>query len=412
MDQEIVKAFVAPAKLVWKHDLAKELLSRPGAKDVIASLPGAVTAIFTVSGAVTGRVLYVMTRQTALGVVGGLRGRWPEEVDERTIDAVAEISGSVADYATTLLERIGYGCEVELVKVIDSGGKGIAKPDKWDHATQLASAPDFDNPGNKDEIGIWFDVKVAPGSESKSKSTDSGPEEALPESGKPSPEPSSPETASSEHSEKTPPEGQKDEPLPADDDPLESLLSDIESELAEEDAAPPPEPEEEEEDESPDRSWLLNLEDEEEPDYVEAPREAIEEESIGEAAAPARFQKLSASVFRAKRVEVPDSSGAVRASVGTSTDGSPFVVLSDRDGRVRATLALAADGSPRLALADDLGKTVYEVPSPTRKPQGASRSPVRRPAGRPGRADPRKNGRPRAASPAAGRAPGRRRAAR
>ncbi len=375
MDQEIVKAFVAPAKLVWRHDLAKELLSRHDTKEAMASLPVAVMAIFNVSGEVTGRVLYVMTRQTALGVVGGLRGRWPEEIDEGTIDAVTEISRSVANHATTLLERLGYECEVELFKVVDTGGKEVANPEKWDHATQLVSAPDFDNPGNKDEIGIWFDVKVGPEGRSKPKKADSKPEKAASESEAPSPEPPSSELPSSELKEEESPEqeGQRDEPLPEDDDPLGSLLSDIESELAEEDAAPPPEPEKE--DEGSARSWLMELKDEEAPDYIEAPREANGEDGSGDVAAPARFQELSARVFRAKRVEIPDPSGTVRATVGTSPDGSPFVVLSGSDGRVRATLALSADGSPRLALADELGKTVYEVPR--RRGDRRARRPVR-----------------------------------
>ena len=322
MDQVIVDAFVAPAKLVWEHDLAKELLSRNDTKEEMASMPVAVTAIFNVSGELTGRVLYVLTKQTAMAVGGALSARWPEEIDERTIDAVSQISDSAADHARSLLDQVGYKCDVELLRVIDSGGKGIANPDKWAHATQLATAPDIENPANMDELGIWLDVKVAGGVEPKSAK-----------------------------------------------------------------AAEP-----------------------EEPPGESPPGEAVE--ANGSEAGPTRFRELSANVFRVKRIEIPDPSGTARATVGTMPDGSPFVVLSGSEGRIRATLALSANGTPRLALADDIGKTVYEVPSPARMPPRAARRPVRRPARRPGRVVPRKIGRPRRARTAAGRAPVRQRPAR
>ena len=391
MDQEIVKAFVASAKLVWEHDLKKELLSRPDSKEVMASMPVAVTAIFNVSGDVTGHVVCVMTKQTAIGVVSVVRGRWSEEIDERTLDAVAEIAGSVADHATTLLERAGYKCEVEVFKVVDSGGKGIANPSKWAYATQIASTPDFKNLGDMDEVGIWFDLKVAEGVEPK-------PEKAPSISKKSASEPEEESTAE-------PQELHDESPAPEDDDRPGSLPTRIESELGEEDAAPAPEPEE-----GSGRSRLLELEDEEEAESLETLQEAAGAD--GAEAGPARFQELSAGVFQAKRVEIPDPSGTVRATVGTSPDGSPFVALSGSDGRARLTFALSANGSPRLVFEDDLGGTVYDVPSSTSEQPPTSRRPVKRPAQQPARAVPRKDDLPPAADAATGPAPLRQRPAR
>jgi hypothetical protein len=61
-----------------------------------------------------------------------------------------------------------------------------------------------------------------------------------------------------------------------------------------------------------------------------------------------------ADVIRAKRFELVDAEGIVRAALVIHEDGTAGVDLSDASGQVRASLTLAADGVPRLNL---LGRT-------------------------------------------------------
>ena len=61
-----------------------------------------------------------------------------------------------------------------------------------------------------------------------------------------------------------------------------------------------------------------------------------------------------ADVIRARRIELVDAQGIVRAALAVHADGTAGVDLSDAEGRVHASLTLDAGGVPRLNL---LGKT-------------------------------------------------------
>jgi hypothetical protein len=60
-------------------------------------------------------------------------------------------------------------------------------------------------------------------------------------------------------------------------------------------------------------------------------------------------------VVKAKRFELVDSEGKVRAALALHEDGSPGLCLCDEEGRVRATLLLDRHGLPRLSVLSTAG---------------------------------------------------------
>ena len=66
--------------------------------------------------------------------------------------------------------------------------------------------------------------------------------------------------------------------------------------------------------------------------------------------------KAAAEVVKAKRFEVVDAQGRVRAALGFTEDGKQVLNLSDEAENVRASLRLAPDGSPVLGMRDAAGK--------------------------------------------------------
>jgi len=61
-----------------------------------------------------------------------------------------------------------------------------------------------------------------------------------------------------------------------------------------------------------------------------------------------------AEIVRAKRFELVDAEGIVRAALAIHEDGTAGIDLSDTKGQVRASLTLTTEGVPRLNL---FGKT-------------------------------------------------------
>ncbi len=67
-------------------------------------------------------------------------------------------------------------------------------------------------------------------------------------------------------------------------------------------------------------------------------------------------------VVQAKRFELLDDDGEVRAVLGSLGNGSPHLILSDGHGRMRAAVALSKSGSPRVLLFDEEGNKTHEAP--------------------------------------------------
>ncbi len=63
----------------------------------------------------------------------------------------------------------------------------------------------------------------------------------------------------------------------------------------------------------------------------------------------------AAEVTRARRFELVDSEGRVRATLGLDEEGSPAVCLCDEEGNVRGGLCITSEGVPQLRMMTAAG---------------------------------------------------------
>ena len=84
-------------------------------------------------------------------------------------------------------------------------------------------------------------------------------------------------------------------------------------------------------------------------------------EPVAEAETPPQ-ESRPAEVIRARRFELIDEKGEVRAVLGALGNGSPHLVLHDANGRMRAAVALSKSGAPRIMLFDEIGERIFEEP--------------------------------------------------
>jgi hypothetical protein len=60
-------------------------------------------------------------------------------------------------------------------------------------------------------------------------------------------------------------------------------------------------------------------------------------------------------------LQVLDTAGKPRMSLGLRFDDTPFIDLSDADGRTRATFEMTEDDAPAMRLMDESGKTTFRI---------------------------------------------------
>jgi hypothetical protein len=60
-------------------------------------------------------------------------------------------------------------------------------------------------------------------------------------------------------------------------------------------------------------------------------------------------------------LQMMDSNGRPRMSLGLRFDDSPFVDLSDRSGRTRATFEITEDDAPALRMFDQDGNPTFNI---------------------------------------------------
>lgn len=409
MDQAILRAIVAPTKLAWKSQLGKDLISTYGIEEANAtSFPGAVTAILTFSGEITGRILYILTEQTAKSVEAAFNSRWDDGLNQRTLDSVSDLMRPIVDNIPKLLETGGHKCAVELSAVLNTKGKGVAGGSESSQVIMLASLPDFDNPGSKDEISVWVMLEE---SSADSVSGSSGNGDAERESAdSDDPGVAADESAIGGGSIK-PGDGisqgeadllnelqeefggDSEEPLFSDQD-----IADM---MAAEEALAAGEPE------SGDAAEDAPSEEEKQPDGSET---GDSEPDDGTKTYPA----IHVGVITTEKLEIVDSEGRVRTVLATLRDGSPYLSIADATGRTRATLRLDSEGDAKLTFVDESGVETWMAPrdepisaqelEPAHKRDDAA--PIRRKPETPGPAGDRKRRRPRAAEAPERRKPG------
>ncbi len=60
-------------------------------------------------------------------------------------------------------------------------------------------------------------------------------------------------------------------------------------------------------------------------------------------------------------LQILDSNGKPRMSMGLRFDDTPFIDLSDRNGNTRATLEITTDDSPALTMFNENGDTTFTI---------------------------------------------------
>ena len=60
-------------------------------------------------------------------------------------------------------------------------------------------------------------------------------------------------------------------------------------------------------------------------------------------------------------LQVMDTAGKPRMSLGLRFDDTPFIDLSDATGRTRATLEMTEDDAPAMRLMDENGETTFRI---------------------------------------------------
>ncbi len=60
-------------------------------------------------------------------------------------------------------------------------------------------------------------------------------------------------------------------------------------------------------------------------------------------------------------LQVLDSNGKPRISMGLRFDDTPFIDMSDRQGNTRTTLEITADDSPALSMFNEKGDTTFTI---------------------------------------------------
>ncbi len=369
MDQAILRAIVAPTKLAWKSHLGKVLISTYGIDENNASsFPGAVTAVLSLSGDLEGRVLFILTEQTAKGVEAAFNSRWDDGINQRTLDSFSELLQPVVDNIPKLLETGGHKCTVELSGVMNTKGKGVAWGKVPPEVIMLASVPDFDNPSAKDEISVWVMVEAAGADHDSESPEHKGSEQEATNTGD-----EHEDDAEDAGALASPGTGISSEDRLTQDE--NAIMNELQTEF--EHAPEPP---------------LVSEQDVADMMAVEAAfaaeesdsndeRDSLSESEQSDGGSVEVYPAIRAGVVTTQKLEIVDADAMVRSVLATLRDGSPYLSIADATGRIRVTLRLDSKGDARLTFVDEMGAETWMAPrdEPPPAPEQDEPSPAREP---------------------------------
>ena len=123
--QELVNAFIDPAKQIWEKELGTSLKLRSADTVSIGSLSDDVTAVISIKGQVKGAVLYGFSRRTARAIVSTMLGQKVKDLDDVAGSAISELANMITLHATAQLANSGYSCEFKSPIIVDTPGTTI-----------------------------------------------------------------------------------------------------------------------------------------------------------------------------------------------------------------------------------------------------------------------------------------------
>lgn len=129
MNQELINAFLEPAKIVWEKELAMDLVfegAEPIQPDFVVE---DIVAVIGVSGSLKGNVLYGFGSISALVIAGQMMGEPVEEVDHVCFSILGELANMITGNAVTGLESQGMKCDITPPIIIEPSGAKLSTGD-------------------------------------------------------------------------------------------------------------------------------------------------------------------------------------------------------------------------------------------------------------------------------------------
>jgi chemotaxis protein CheX len=112
MRSEVAQPFLLAAKGVLEQELGGEITRGQVRIERGDFEAGEVTAVVGVTGALSGAVMYRMSEETALAIVGKMMGQRFGELDALARSGVGEMGNVISGRAGVLLERAGVVTDI------------------------------------------------------------------------------------------------------------------------------------------------------------------------------------------------------------------------------------------------------------------------------------------------------------
>src|SRR5918911_3712664 len=129
MRADVAQPFVLAARGVLEQELGGDVGRGKVRVERGEFAAGEVTAVVGVTGALSGAVMYRMSEQTALAIVGQMMGQQFKELDTLARSGVGELGNVITGRAAVLLERAGIVADIAPPMLIVGRGGSMSSLD-------------------------------------------------------------------------------------------------------------------------------------------------------------------------------------------------------------------------------------------------------------------------------------------
>lgn len=126
MNQDLVNAFIAPAKKIWEMEfgLSLDLKRAESVSNQITTED--ISAYINVTGDSPGTVMYGFNLGTAKKVVGQMMGQEVNTLDDVAASALVELANMISVHASAELSNAGFNCKFDQPVLISPAGSWLA----------------------------------------------------------------------------------------------------------------------------------------------------------------------------------------------------------------------------------------------------------------------------------------------
>jgi chemotaxis protein CheX len=125
MSEQIINAFVAPAKRIWEMELGHALDLKKADPVTSSITTDDVSVYITVNGDAPGIVIYGFSIGTARKVVGKMMGEEVKRLDDVANSALAELANMITVHASAELSASGIACTFNAPLILQPAGVPI-----------------------------------------------------------------------------------------------------------------------------------------------------------------------------------------------------------------------------------------------------------------------------------------------